>query len=66
MSMSERSEHQEPTQLRLLAGGSRRRDWMLDERTRLLGREGVKQAREILRQARPPEPKIPAPVRKAS
>lgn len=50
-------------QLRLLAGGSARREWILDERTRNLGRQGVAQAREILRQARPPEPQ---PERKAS
>jgi hypothetical protein len=65
MNMSERSKAQQ-SQLRLLAGGSGRRDWMLDERTRRVGREGVKQAREILSRARPPEPKLPAPVRKAS
>ncbi len=56
------------SQLRLLPGGSvtRRPDWQLDERTRTVGRLGVEQAREILRQARPPEPKRPQPVRKAS
>ena len=54
------------TQLRLLAGGSKSRDWMLDERTRVVGRIGVAQAREILRQAHPPTPKQPEPVRKAS
>jgi hypothetical protein len=67
--MSERSEHREPTQLRLLPGrehGDRRPDWLLDERTRRAGRRGVAEAREILRQARPPEPKQPAAVRKAS
>jgi|GEM_PF-4436312 len=52
-------------QLRLLPGGSRP-DWMLDERTRTLGRRGVAEAREVLRNARPPEPKRVAPVRKAS
>jgi hypothetical protein len=67
--MSERSEDRETTQLRLLAGGEqthRRPDWLLDERTRRAGRRGVAEAREILRQARPPEPKQPAAVRKAS
>ena len=56
----------EGLQLRLLPGGVKRPDWQLDERTRVVGRQGVAQAREILRQARPPEPKQPAPVRKAS
>ena len=59
------------SQLRLLPGGfggskSARPDWQLDERTRRAGRRGVAEARAILRQARPPEPKQPAPVRKAS
>jgi hypothetical protein len=66
--MSERSEHTEITQLRLLAGRERdagRPDWHLDERTRRAGRQGVAKARAILRQARPPEPK-PVSVRKAS
>jgi len=56
------------SQLRLLPGGSRpaRPEWQLDERTRTVGLLGVAQAREILRQARPPEPKQPAPIRKAS
>jgi hypothetical protein len=59
------------SQLRLLPGGSRpgrstRPDWQLDERTRSVGRLGVAQAREALRPARPPEPKQPEPVRKAS
>ena len=56
-------------QLRLLPGGSAPRprpDWMLDERTRTVGRKGVAEAREILRQARPPEPKDGAANRKAS
>ena len=43
-------------QLRLLPGRDTRADWILDERTRNLGRRGVAQAREILRQAQPPEP----------
>ena len=67
--MSERSEHREPNQLRLLPGreqADRRPDWLLDERTRRAGRRGVAEAREILRRARPPEPKQPAAVRKAS
>ena len=56
------------SQLRLLPGGSTktRPEWQLDERTRAVGRVGVAQAREVLRQARPPEPKRPEPVRKAS
>ena len=59
------------SQLRLLPGGfggsrSARPDWQLDERTRSVGRLGVAQAREVLRQARPPEPKRPEPIRKAS
>ena len=55
-------------QLRLLPGGSvaKRPEWQLDERTRSVGRLGVAQAREILRQARPPEPKQVQPIRKAS
>jgi len=53
-------------QLRLLPGGSPRPDWKLDERTRSVGRVGVAQAREVLRRARPPQPKQPEPVRKAS
>ncbi len=61
---AETSEHQ----LRLLPGGSapRRPDWQLDERTRSVGRLGVAQAREVLRRARPPEPKRPEPIRIAS
>jgi hypothetical protein len=56
------------SQLRLLPGGSvtPRPDWQLDERTRSVGRLGVEQAREVLRQARPPQPKQLQPVRKAS
>jgi len=56
------------SQLRLLPGGSVtvRPEWQLDERTRTVGRLGVAQAREVLRRARPPEPKQPQPVRKAS
>ena len=54
-------------QLRLLAGekGAKRRrrrpDWVLDERTREIGKAGVAQLRETLRRAQPPEP-----VKKAS
>jgi hypothetical protein len=44
-------------QLRLLPGRAGRTDWVLDERTRRTGRAGVAQAREILRQARPPRPR---------
>jgi hypothetical protein len=77
--MSERSRTTEAigeSQLRLLPGGSvpskgsakgsTRPDWQLDERTRSVGRLGVAQAREVLRRARPPEPKQPEPIRKAS
>lgn len=56
--MSERRQRQgvrESSQLRLLPGEGRRH-WRLDERTRKVGRRGVAEAREILRQARPPEP----------
>ena len=55
-------------QLRLLAGGSvgAPPEWHLDERTRMVGLLGVEQAREVLRQARPPQPKNPEPIRKAS
>jgi hypothetical protein len=55
---------EQSVQLRLLPGRSATRPgWYLDQRTRDLGRQGVAQAREILRHHRPPEP---APVRKAS
>jgi hypothetical protein len=69
--MSERSRTTKEigeSQLRLLPGGSvvKRPDWQLDERTRTVGKLGVAQAREVLRQARPPQPKQPQPVRKAS
>ena len=47
-------------QLRLLNGPTRP-DWVLDERTRAVGRQGVAQAREILRRFAPPEG-----IRKAS
>ena len=42
-------------QLRLLPGGTVRPDWVLDERTRKVGRQGVAQALEVLRQVAPPE-----------
>ena len=48
-------------QLRLLPGRAGRPDWVLDERTRAVGRQGVAQAREILRRLAPPEG-----IRKAS
>jgi hypothetical protein len=51
-------EHSAPAgavQLRLLPGGSELPDWVLDERTRKVGRQGVAQAREILRRAAPPD-----------
>jgi hypothetical protein len=67
--MSERSRATKQigeSQLRLLPGGTIEPDWQLDERTRSVGRLGVAQAREVLRQARPPEPKHTEPIRKAS
>ena len=42
-------------QLRLLPGGTTEPDWMLDDRTRKVGREGVAHAREILRRVAPPQ-----------
>jgi len=42
-------------QLRLLDGDDRP-DWVLDPRTRRVGRAGVAEAREILRRAQPPDP----------
>ena len=42
-------------QLRLLPGGTPTPDWVLDERTRTVGRQGVAHAREILRRVAPPE-----------
>lgn len=52
-------------QLRLIEG-ERRPDWALDEKTRRIGRRGVAEAREVLRRARPPEPKSVEPIRRAS
>lgn len=49
------------TQLRLVVGGHElavapaERDWVLDERTRMVGRYGVSQVRATLRRHRPPE-----------
>jgi hypothetical protein len=42
-------------QLRLLPGGTARPDWVLDERTRKVGRQGVAQALEVLRRVAPPD-----------
>jgi len=42
-------------QLRLLPGGTSEPDWTLDDRTRMVGREGVAHAREILRRVAPPQ-----------
>lgn len=42
-------------QLRLLPGGTGGPDWVLDERTRKVGRQGVAQALEVLRRVAPPE-----------
>ena len=66
--MSERSRERDSdqAQLRLLTGGERRPDWVLDERTRRAGRRGVADARAALRKANPPVPKHVDPIRKAS
>ncbi len=66
--MSERSDSYKggAAQLRLLPGSEGHEDWKLDERTRRVGRRGVAAAREILRQAQPPEPMQKVPARKAS
>ena len=54
--MKEETAHRSgAVQLRLLPGGTARPDWVLDERTRSVGRQGVAQAREILRRVAPPE-----------
>ena len=65
--MSERSRETDskPAQLRLLMSEGHP-DWVLDERTRRAGRQGIAAARAALRNARPPEPKHSEPVRKAS
>ncbi|HEX5615664.1 MAG TPA: hypothetical protein VFZ83_10980 [Acidimicrobiia bacterium] len=44
-----------PVQLRLLDRDAPP-EWVLDRKTRQVGRAGVAQAREILRRAQPPEP----------
>ena len=55
--MSERrGQTTEQAQLQLLAGGKRRPDWELDERTRQIGRAGIEAVRETLRRAQPPTP----------
>jgi hypothetical protein len=64
--MSERSIDRRNAQLRLLPGGSPSPDWVLDERTRLVGRQGIALAREVLRNSHPPEPKHTEAIRKAS
>jgi hypothetical protein len=52
-----RAQHGEhAVQLRLLPGRRSQDEWVLDERTRDLGRRGVAQAKEILRRVRPPDP----------
>jgi hypothetical protein len=58
---ADRQGNQPQGQLRLLAGEKRakrptRPEWVLDERTRRIGREGVEAIRETLRRAEPPEP----------
>jgi hypothetical protein len=42
-------------QLRLLPGGTAQPDWVLDERTRTVGKQGVARAREILARVAPPD-----------
>jgi hypothetical protein len=60
--MSRTAENNQPQgQLRLLAGEKRPRrparpEWVLDERTRRIGREGVEAIRATLRSASPPDP----------
>ena len=44
------------TQLRCSRAAPTRREWILDERTRNVGRQGVAQARAILRKHQPPQP----------
>ena len=67
MSERRRERDQEQAQLRLLSGREGTPEWVLDERTRTVGRQGVAEARAILRRAQPPAPKKqPEPVRKAS
>jgi hypothetical protein len=59
MSSNETNEAPATGQLRLLSGDrarTRRKEWVLDERTRQIGRAGVLAIRETLRNARPPEP----------
>ena len=52
-----RTQPRPAVQLRLLPGGGKptHPDWVLDERTRKVGRQGVAQAREILRRVAPPD-----------
>lgn len=61
------SQRRSSAQLQLLDGGRPNQtsvrwirqsdiDWELDERTRLVGRQGVAEARQILQSKRPPEP----------
>ena len=42
-------------QLRLLPGGTAQPDWVLDERTRKVGRQGVAEARATLRRVARPD-----------
>ena len=42
-------------QLRLLPGSTAQPDWVLDERTRNVGRQGVARARELLARVAPPD-----------
>jgi hypothetical protein len=40
----------------LLTGAKERPEWVLDDRTRRIGRAGVATVRETLRRAQPPQP----------
>ncbi len=56
---NEASEATVGSQLRLVVGGreiaASARDWVLDDRTRMVGRYGISQVRATLRQHRPAE-----------
>jgi hypothetical protein len=55
-SQHETRDGEHAVQLRLLPGRPSRPEWVLDERTRNIGRQGVAQAKEILRRRQPPGP----------
>ena len=56
MTRSEARAAERTSQLRLLAGAKERPEWVLDDRTRRIGRAGVAEVRETLRRAQPPQP----------